>query len=99
MPKCQLILCEKNGEWAAALRVIAPPTNVPVVQTRSLTATRRALEIAPASLIAFHASDDLAAAIEFLLEAPRRFPRARFAALLHSDDMTSEIPLREAGAI
>lgn len=100
MPKCHLIFCEKQGEWAAALRVVAPRTTVPVVETRSLAAARAALGQAPASLIAVHVTEyNLAGVVEFLLAAGRELPLVRCVGLLDAETAAGELLLREAGAI
>jgi hypothetical protein len=100
MLKCHLILLEKNGQWATALRAVRPLTPVEVVETRSLRAVHEALVSAPASVVALHVTaDNVASVIDFLLTAAQRFPRARFAGLLEVADGPWDPVLREAGAI
>jgi hypothetical protein len=99
MPKCHLIVCEKTGQWATALRVIAPSAPA-LVETRSLTAAQDALAGAPASCVALLATpDNLASVVAFIQEGGRRYSLARFVGLLNPEDITLETMLREAGAI
>jgi hypothetical protein len=100
MSKCHLILCEKTGHWATALRVIAPPQQPALVETRSLSAAQTALVDASASVVAVHATpDNLTSVVAVMQEALREYPLARFVGLLGPEDTALDVVLREAGAI
>lgn len=100
MSTCHLIVCEKTSHWAAALRPGANRGRLRVVETRSLSGCREALAAAPASVVAIHAnSTNVEAAIEFLIQSNRYYPRAVFAALLGPDETALCDLLQEAGAI
>ena len=100
MSKCSLILCEKTGAWAAALRAIAPPQAVDIVETRGLPAADAALAQAGASVLALQiTADNMTSIVDFWLETAVQYPRARMVGLADAGNAAGAVVLREAGAI
>ena len=99
MSKCSLILYEKTGAWAAALRAIAPPKTA-IVETRSLPAAGAALGQAGASVLALQVTaDNMTSIVDFWLKTAARYPSARMVGLADAGNAAGETVLREAGAI
>jgi hypothetical protein len=100
MTYAQVILCEKSGRWAAALRRALGQQTVPVAETRSLAQCGEALRTAPASLVALEVTGtNLEAAVSLIVHARREHPAARIGALLDDGAEPVEMLLREAGAV
>jgi hypothetical protein len=100
MPPCRLILCEKTGRWAAALRISLDAAGPQLVETRSLAACEEALAQSPASLVAVEVTvANLEAVVEFLRQSSQRFGQSVVVALLTVDTAAAASLLREAGAI
>jgi hypothetical protein len=99
MSTARLILCEKSGRWAVALRRALGPEQHVLRQTRSLAECGRELAAAPASLVAIECtSDNLDKAALAINEWATRYPHSRLAAFLDSSLTAAESLLREAGA-
>ena len=97
---CRLIVCEKTNRWAMALRAALGRSPLQVVETRGLTACDAALAEAPASLVAIEiTAANLEPAVDFVVQAGRRFPRALFVALVAEETADSERLMQEAGAV
>lgn len=95
-----LIVCERHGQWAAALRSLIPEVAGRLVETRSQIATEEALAANPQCFVAVQVdSDEWDGVVSFLQQASQRYPRARFAVLLDCVAGGQEILFREAGAI
>ena len=95
-----LIVCERHGQWAAALRSLTPEVAERLVETRSFTATEEALAANPQCFVAVQADDEkLDEVVSFLQQASQRYPRARFAVVMDRAAGAVEILFREAGAI
>ncbi len=99
-PHCRLIVCERGGEWAVALRRELGEAGPRVYETRSLPecwqllaghgASFLLLELVPAAV------DDL---IARLASMEREFPAARAAVVAERSMAAYEMLLREAGAV
>jgi len=99
MQSARIIVCEKTGSWAAALRGVLSATQHCVRETRSLAECWRELEQSPASLVALElTSEDSEALVRRLLDLSRRFPRARAIVLGRRVLKPFESLFREAGA-
>jgi hypothetical protein len=97
----RLLVCEKSGEWAAALRRSAAELAASHVvgETRSLAECREALEAAPASMIVFEISlANLEMVLSWMVELDR-FPLARAIVVGGREIGPYEWLLREAGAL
>ena len=97
MPTPPLIICEKSGRWALALRS-SLHGGVRLVETRALTQCHEALVVAPTSLVALAITDkNLSQALDFLARMNQEFPAGRVIALLEPESQSAEPLLREAG--
>ncbi|MEX0678528.1 MAG: hypothetical protein WD063_15715 [Pirellulales bacterium] len=97
--KPSVIVCERRGIWAAGLRRHLP-REIRVCETRLLADCRRELAGAPPSLVVVELSEsNLAAALDLVADAVRRFPLARVVAVAERGWEPYEWLLREAGAI
>jgi hypothetical protein len=100
MSTCHLIICEKMGRWAAALRLALEGQEPHIVETRSLAGCERALAKSPWSLMAIEATAaNLEAVLDFVLRATARFPHLSVVVLLDSDASEAAALFCEAGAI
>lgn len=99
MQSARIIVCEKTGSWAAALRRALSPTRHRVHETRSLAECRRELAQSPASLIAVEVTmENCETLLERLLDLTRRFPKARAITFGSRALKPLECLVREAGA-
>jgi hypothetical protein len=95
----QLIVCEKKGNWATALRWHQQARPLPIQETRSLIDARNALMAAPASILALEATPaNLEGVIRLMYEARRNWPECRVIILLSLELATSADLFREFGA-
>ena len=77
MHAARIIVCEKTGRWATALRRVLSATRPRMCQTRSMAECLRELERSPASLIALElTAENGSSVVEFLDEVHQRFHRA-----------------------
>lgn len=89
MNACDWIICERTGQWAAAMRVGAarrrslkgPPLRIYEVRSLDELAERLAARPLSLALVEVHALN-LGKLLEWLAHNSRRFPRARFVALV-----------------
>lgn len=85
-PIAQLIICEKKGFWAAALRWQPGSLTLPTQETRSLIDTRSALQAAPASLLALETTlANAEGVLRLLHESRQAWPMSRVVVLLTSE--------------
>lgn len=99
MQSARIIVCEKTGSWASALRRALSSNRNRVYETRSLAECGRELEQHPASVVALELTmENSEALVERLLDLSRRFPRARAIALGQHALKPLECLIREAGA-
>ena len=98
-PKARLIVCERTGKWAVALRRALQGGAHRVYETRSLAECRDEVAMSPASLVAVEATaanfDDI---LDWLMELGRDFPLCRVVILGFRDLKRGQWLLREAGA-
>jgi hypothetical protein len=100
MSRCHLIVCEKTGRWAAALRSALGERPPSLVETRSLAGCEAALVDAPHSLVALETTaSNLEATLAFVGRSIGRFPRCYFVALLDPEICDAALLIREGGAI
>ncbi len=94
-----VIVCERRGHWAAALRRELS-SDVRLRETRSLAECAAALAAAPTSVLALElVPRNLAGVLELVGEMASRFPQARAVILADHAMQSCEGPLREAGAL
>jgi hypothetical protein len=94
-----VIVCERSGKWAAALRPCLP-VEIPLRQTRGLGECALELAAAPSSLLAVELNRENAAGVLSLLNTVgRRFPLAVALVLAERGLESHEWLLREAGAV
>ncbi|MBC8868552.1 MAG: hypothetical protein H8E44_04005 [Planctomycetes bacterium] len=99
MQSARILVCEKTGSWAAALRRVLSSTQHRVRETRSLAECWRELEQGPASLVALELTrENGEALVRRLLDLSRCFPRARAIVLGRRVLEPFEGLVREAGA-
>ena len=97
MPTPPLIICEKSGRWALALRA-SLRGSVRLVETRAVTHCYGALQAAPTSLVALEITGkSLGPAMDFVARVHQNFPAARVVALLDQSAESAAALLREAG--
>jgi hypothetical protein len=100
MAACRLIVCEKSGNWASALRDALGKGQPRVVETRSLAACEAELAQSPASLMAIEVIEaNLEAILQFLMKIHEGYHRATVVALVASEASAAANLLREAGAV
>jgi hypothetical protein len=100
MSTCRLIVCEKAGRWAAALRSALANQPPRIVETRSLAGCEAALAESPYSLVALETTaTNLEAVLAFVERVLVRFPRSHVAALFAPEARGAALLLQEAGAI
>ena len=95
----RLIVCERDGRWAAALRRELSGSGVRVWETRTAADCRRELAASPASFVLVQMSRnplDTPRIVELLA---REFPAARFAVAGKRSQAVHERLAREAGAV
>ncbi|MBN1393543.1 MAG: hypothetical protein JW959_00735 [Pirellulales bacterium] len=95
----RLIVCERRGRWAAALRRELAGVGVRVWETRTPDGCRRELEASPASFVVLQLDRDAIETLRFLSGLRRDFPAARFAVVSERDQAAFEMPFREAGVV
>lgn len=95
----RVIVCERSGKWAAALRRTLA-RDVSVRETRSLTECVAELQTAPTSFLVVEVTaTNLPAAFELLARVNAEFRWARVAVVAERALAECEWGLREAGAI
>jgi hypothetical protein len=96
----RLIVCEREGRWAVALRRELVESGVRVWETRSLADCWEMLSGAAASFLVIELTKGNAdAVVRRLLRLPREFPQARAAAVGARGLVGYSCLLREAGAV
>jgi hypothetical protein len=95
-----LIVCEKTGRWATALRRVVRDLPLRIVETRGLVACSQELEQNPTSLIALEfVPERLESVLRWLLELREHFRYARAVVIVRQGAREYEWVLREAGAV
>jgi hypothetical protein len=94
-----LIVCERTGTWAAAMRRALGLPSGPC-ETRSWSACLREVQARPAALVALETSPENAeAACGRVADFTKRFPKVRVVLLADRKLRRVEWLLREAGAV
>jgi hypothetical protein len=100
MATARLLVCEKTGRWAAALRREVAGSALRVVESRSLAECRREVERSPASFVLVELTGaNVVKIVEWIESVLREFPELRIAVLGHREAREHEAQVREAGAI
>jgi len=95
----RLIVCERDGHWATALRRELADAGVRVWETRTPEDCWNELTESPASFLVWELGDDVAELLQFVARQPREFPSARLAVVADRSQADYEGLLREAGAV
>jgi hypothetical protein len=95
----KLIVCERTGRWAVALRRELADVGVRVWETRSLADCRDELVENPASFAVIELGRNTAGLLRLLASQSRRFPAARLAVVADRSQADFEWLMREAGAV
>ncbi|MBI3464878.1 MAG: hypothetical protein HY000_17755 [Planctomycetes bacterium] len=95
-----VIVCERRGAWAQALRRELRDFAAAIAETRSLADCRQELRTAPSSVVAIEFSVATAEAVlDFLGRLPSQFPQAVVIVLAGRDEQPWEWLVRELGAV
>jgi hypothetical protein len=96
----RLVVCERSGQWAVALRHELAATGIRVWETRSLADCWEALADSPAAfLIVELTGENVGGLLRRMAQLPRDFPSARIAVVAARQLDGYEWLIREAGAI
>lgn len=95
----KLIVCERTGRWAVALRRELADAGVRVWETRTLADLRDELVENPASFAVVELGSNVAGLLRLLASQPRRFPGVRVAVVADRERAEYELLIREAGAV
>jgi hypothetical protein len=95
----KLIVCERSGRWAVALRREVAEAGVRVWETRTLADCRDELLANPASFAVIELGANPAGLLRLLASQPRDFPLARLAVAADRSRAGYEWLMREAGAV
>ena len=95
----RLIVCERSGRWAVALRRELGEAGVRVWETRTLPDCRDELLANPASFVVIELLPNIGGLLRLLETQPRQFPLARLAVVAGRSLAAYEWLLREAGAV
>ena len=99
MQPARVIVCEKTGRWAVALRRLLSPAGHRVYETRSWAECWDELARSPASLLALELTPhNDEALLKRLFDLTRRFPQARAIVVGERELEHYEWAVREAGA-
>ncbi len=102
MTTARLIVCEKSGEWAVALRRALCADLGCVYETRSLQECWDELADSPASFLAIELRpENVEGVLVLLVRVARRYPQARAVVLARSGecDQDYEWLVKEAGVL
>lgn len=95
----KLIVCERRGHWAVALRRELTEAGVRVWETRSLADCRDELATSPASFAVVELGANVNSLLRFLATQNRQFRSARVAVVAGPSQADYQWLLREAGAV
>jgi hypothetical protein len=95
----KLIVCERSGRWAVALRRELADAGVRVWETRTLADCRDELVANPASFAVIELGANAGGLLRLLTKQPRQFPLARVAVVADRSRAGYEWLMREAGAV
>ena len=95
-----VIVCERTGQWAAALRRELTTAGVHLAETRSLKEAWESLATAPASMLIIElTAGNVDSLLRRMAWLARDFPRARLAIVASRRLSEYQWLLREAGAV
>ena len=95
----KLIVCERTGQWAVALRRELANAGVRVWETRTLADCWNELAESPASFVVLELGGDVAGLLDRMARKPCEFPSARLAVVADRSLADHEWLMREAGAV
>lgn len=95
----RLIVCERTGRWAVALRRELSGAGVRVWETRTLADCWKELIASPASFVVVELGGDVAGLLRRMASQSREFPLARLAVAADRSLSDYEWLMREAGAV
>jgi DNA-binding NarL/FixJ family response regulator len=95
----RLLICERRGRWAVALRRELAEAGVRVWETRTFDGCLVELAASPASFVILELDGNAAGLLRCLARQKREFPRARMAVVADRRWADYEWLVREAGAI
>jgi ActR/RegA family two-component response regulator len=95
----KLIVCERTGRWAVALRRELAEVGVRVWETRTLADCRDELAANPASFAVIELRANVEGLLRLLARQQRQFPAARLAVVAGRSQADYEWLMREAGAV
>lgn len=95
----RLIVCERDGHWAVALRRELAGLGVRVWETRTADDCRRELADSPASFVVLQMARNPVDTLHILDYLVREYPAARFVVVVERLQAAFEWPAREAGAV
>jgi hypothetical protein len=95
----RLIVCERTGRWAMALRRELAEAGVRVWETRTLADCFRELAESPASFAVLELGGDFDGLLRRLARRSREFPLAQLAVVADRSLAGYEWLMREAGAV
>lgn len=99
MSAAHLIVCERTGRWAAALRQAAGAQRLPLRETRSVPECREALSRSPWSVVAIELTTArLEESLDLLADIGAVFPSATAVAFAERELADHEELARELGA-
>jgi DNA-binding NtrC family response regulator len=95
----RLLVCERHGRWAVALRQKLAEAGVRLTETRSLAECRAEIEISPASFVVLELTrKNLDELLQTVRNWPRDYPSLRWIVVADRSLADREEFLREAGA-
>ncbi len=96
----RLVVCERSGEWATALRRQIPSGEASLRQVRSSDDAWQVFSEFPASFFVWElVGERLGDQLTRLVELRRRFPRTQVAVIASREMIEMEWSIREAGAL
>ncbi len=95
----RLIVCERTGRWAVALRRELAEAGVRVWETRTLDGCWSELAQSPTSFLVVELGGNVAGLLGRMTRLPREFPAARLAVVADHALAGYEGLMREAGAV
>lgn len=95
----KLIVCERTGRWAVALRRELADVGIRVWETRTLADCRDELLNSPASFAVVELGANTGRLLHFLARQSHQFPAARLAVVADRSQADHEWLMREVGAV
>ncbi len=95
----RLIVCERTGRWAVALRRELAEAGIRVWETRTPDDCWQELAESPASFVVLELHGKIPALLRHIARLPREFPQARLAMVADRSMAGYQSIAREAGAV